>query len=64
MTPEGWFCMILAVSAVTSLFVWCCWRVLCPQKPIQLPDPGKLAMDEKLRQRRRRRRLQKRTNVR
>ena len=28
LTPGGWITMILSVGFVTSLFVWCIWRVL------------------------------------
>ncbi|MDO5113361.1 MAG: hypothetical protein Q4E67_03205 [Planctomycetia bacterium] len=60
MTPGGWLCMILAISTVTSLFGWCCWKVLSP--------PGKeihatsefLMEDWKAHRRKRRRQRQKR----
>ena len=28
MTFGGWICMIVAVSVVTGLFGWCCYKVL------------------------------------
>lgn len=28
MTPGGWFVMILSVGSVTTLFLWCLWKVL------------------------------------
>ncbi|MGC1481425.1 MAG: hypothetical protein WA771_13055 [Chthoniobacterales bacterium] len=28
MTLGGWIVMLISVSAVTTLFVWCIWKVL------------------------------------
>jgi hypothetical protein len=39
MTTAGWIIMLVSVGAVTSLFVWCLYRVLA-HKP--KPPPEKL----------------------
>ncbi len=28
MTVGGWICMLLAISVVSGLFIWCCYKVL------------------------------------
>ncbi len=28
MTPGGWITLLLSIGAVTSLFVWCIWKVV------------------------------------
>lgn len=28
MTIGGWICMLTAVTIVTGLFAWCCWKVV------------------------------------
>lgn len=28
MTVGGWICMLCAVGCVTTLFLWCCYKVI------------------------------------
>lgn len=36
MTPAGWTIMVCSVGAVTSLFIWCLYRVLAHKPSSEL----------------------------
>lgn len=36
MTTAGWIIMICSVGAVTTLFVWCLYRVLAHKPPVEI----------------------------
>lgn len=41
MTPGGWLIMILSVGFVTTLFIWCVWKVLAtPEASKRVHDLG------------------------
>ncbi len=44
MNWDGWICMLTAVSSVTILFGWCCWKIMM-DKGIEEPENENLEDD-------------------
>ncbi|MDO4628989.1 MAG: hypothetical protein Q4C70_07380 [Planctomycetia bacterium] len=52
MTIGGWICMLCAVGCVTSLFLWCCYKVITTsdaaetQEVVEIADGSERVSEE------------------
>ncbi len=43
MTIGGWICMLCAVGCVTTLFLWCCYKVIATSSATQTREIAEIA---------------------